>query len=77
MSNNLKNLPVTALSTPCLRALTRATLVEMVRDPNVRAPFRNIMIEVEAVARQLAIKLPASIGRRSAGADLISRGGKK
>ena len=52
-----------------ISALTRATLVEMVRGPGVCALVRNIMIEVEAVANKLSTELAVSIGQRIAGAE--------
>ena len=54
-----------------ISALTRATLVQMVRDPDVRSVVRNIMIEVEGVANQLGIELPVSIDQRIAGAEKV------
>lgn len=52
-----------------ISALTRATLVQMVRDPEICALVRNIMLEVKAVAAKLAIQLPVSIDQRIAGAE--------
>src|SRR5260370_3730398 len=52
-------------------ALTRATLVQMARDPDVCALVRNIMIEVEAVAARLGMELPVSIDQRIAGAEKV------
>jgi len=52
-------------------ALTRATLVQMVRDPGVCAVIRNIMQEVEAVAHKLGVELPVSIDQRIAGAEKV------
>ena len=49
-------------------ALTRATLVQMVRDPDASALVRNIMTEVEAVVAKLGMELPVSIDQRIAGA---------
>ena len=54
-----------------ISALTRATLAQMVRDPEVSALVRNIMIEVEAVAAKLGIELPVSIDQRMAGAEKV------
>ncbi len=54
-----------------ISALTRATLVQMVRDPDVRALVRNIMTEVEAVANKLGLELPVSIDQRIAGAEKV------
>jgi len=52
-------------------ALTRATLVQMVRDPGVSSVIRNIMEEVEAVSRKLGMELPVSIEQRMAGAEKV------
>ena len=52
-------------------ALTRATLVQMVRDPGVSSLIRNIMQEVEAVSQKLGMELPVSIGQRMAGAEKV------
>jgi 2-dehydropantoate 2-reductase len=52
-------------------ALTRATLVQMVRDPDVCAVIRNIMQEVEAVSHKLGMELPISIEQRIAGAEKV------
>jgi 2-dehydropantoate 2-reductase len=52
-------------------ALTRATLVQMVRDPGVCSVIRNIMEEVEAVSRKLGMELPVSIDQRIAGAEKV------
>ena len=52
-------------------ALTRATLVQMVRDPGVSTVIRNIMQEVEAVTRKLGMDLPVSIEQRMAGAEKV------
>src|SRR5271165_3280445 len=52
-------------------ALTRATLVQMVRDPGVCSLIRNIMQEVEAVSRKLGMELPVSIDQRIAGAEKV------
>src|SRR5271157_2168346 len=52
-------------------ALTRATLVQMVRDPGVCSVIRNIMQEVEAVSRKLGMELPVSIEQRMAGAEKV------
>jgi len=54
-----------------LSALTRATLVQMVRDPGVCSVIRNIMQEVEAVSRKLGMELPVSIDQRIAGAEKV------
>lgn len=52
-------------------ALTRATLVQMVRDPGVCSVIRNIMQEVEGVSRKLGMELPVSIDQRIAGAEKV------
>ena len=52
-------------------ALTRATLVQMVRDPGVCLLIRNIMQEVEAVSSKLGMELPVSIDQRIAGAEKV------
>ncbi len=52
-------------------ALTRATLVQMMRDPDTSAVIRNIMQEVEAVSRKLGMELPVSIDQRMAGAEKV------
>ena len=52
-------------------ALTRSTLVQMVRDPGVSEVIRNIMQEVEAVSRKLGMELPVSIDQRMAGAEKV------
>jgi 2-dehydropantoate 2-reductase len=56
-------------------ALTRATLGEMLRDPDVRSLIRNIMQEVEAVSHKLGMELPVSVDQRIAGAEKV--GGHK
>jgi 2-dehydropantoate 2-reductase len=52
-------------------ALTGATLVQMVRDPEVSALVRNIMCEAEAVASKLGLELPVSIEQRMTGAEKV------
>jgi len=54
-----------------ISALTRATLVEMARDPDVCPVVRDIMAEVEAVAVRLGLELPVSIDQRIAGAEKV------
>jgi len=51
--------------------LTRATLAQMARDPEVAALARNIMLEVESVARALGLELPVTIEQRLAGAAAV------
>jgi 2-dehydropantoate 2-reductase len=43
----------------------------MVRDPEVRALVRNIMMETEAVAAKLGMELPVTIDQRIAGAEKV------
>ena len=52
-------------------ALTRATLVQMARDPGVCSVIRNIMQEVEAVSHKLGMELPVTIDQRIAGAEKV------
>jgi 2-dehydropantoate 2-reductase len=52
-------------------ALTRATLVELVRHPEMSALIRAVMLETEAVAAKLNIQLPVSIEQRMAGAEKV------
>jgi 2-dehydropantoate 2-reductase len=54
-------------------ALTRATLVQMARDPGVSAVIRNIMQEVESVSQKLGMELPVSIDQRMAGAEKVGQ----
>lgn len=54
-----------------ISALTRATLAQMARDPEVAALVRNIMAETEAVASKLGFQLPVSIDQRIAGAEKV------
>ena len=54
-----------------ISALTRATLAQMARDPDVYPIVRNIMSEVEAVANKLGVTLPISIDQRIAGAEKV------
>jgi 2-dehydropantoate 2-reductase len=54
-----------------ISALTGATLVQMVRDPEVSVLARNMMREAEAVATQLGLELPISIEQRMAGAEKV------
>ncbi len=54
-----------------ISALTGATLVEMVRDPEVAALVRQIMTEAEGVAKRLGLELPVSIEQRMAGAEKV------
>ena len=52
-------------------ALTRATLVQIARDPGTSSVIRSIMQEVEAVSRKLGMELPVSIDQRIAGAEKV------
>ena len=52
-------------------ALTRATIIQMLRDPGVRSVIRNIMQEVEAVSHKLGMELPVSIDQRIGGAEKV------
>jgi len=52
-------------------ALTRATVVQMVRDSGTCSLIRNIMQEVEAVSSKLGMDLPVSIDQRIAGAEKV------
>ncbi len=54
-----------------LSALTRATLAQMVRDPEVCRLVRNIMTEAEAVSAKLGMELPVTIDQRIAGAEKV------
>jgi 2-dehydropantoate 2-reductase len=54
-----------------ISALTRATLAQMARNPEVREVVRNIMAEVEAVANGLGVEIPISIDQRIAGAEKV------
>jgi 2-dehydropantoate 2-reductase len=52
-------------------ALTRATVVQMLRDPGIAEVIRNIMQEVQAVSKKLGMELPVSINQRMAGAERV------
>src|SRR5271157_2606173 len=52
-------------------ALTRATLVQMVRDPGVCSVCTSVMQEVEAVSGKLGMELPVSIEQRIGGAEKV------
>ena len=54
-----------------ISVLTGATLVEMVRHPEVSCLVRDVMTEAEAVAQCLEIELPISIDQRMAGAEKV------
>jgi 2-dehydropantoate 2-reductase len=54
-----------------ISALTRATLAQMARDPEVRHVVRSIMLEVEAVATKMGIEMPISVDQRIAGAEKV------
>jgi 2-dehydropantoate 2-reductase len=52
-----------------ISALTRATVVQMTGDPDVRALVYTLMSEVETLAAKLGIEMPISIDKRIAGAE--------
>jgi 2-dehydropantoate 2-reductase len=52
-------------------ALTRATLVQIARDPGTSSVIRSIMQEVEAASHKLGMELPVSIDQRIAGAEKV------
>lgn len=52
-------------------ALTRATLVQIARDPAGSSVIRSIMQEVEAVSNKLGMELPITIDQRIAGAEKV------
>ena len=54
-----------------ISALTRGTLEELARDPDVSTVVRALMAETEAVAAKLNIELPISIDQRMAGAEKV------
>jgi 2-dehydropantoate 2-reductase len=54
-----------------ISALTRATLVQMGRHPEVSRLVREVMTETEAVANRLGIELPVSIDQRMTGAEKV------
>ncbi len=54
-----------------ISALTGATLVQMIRDPQVSELVRNIMHETEDLSSKLGIELPVSIEQRIAGAEKV------
>jgi len=54
-----------------ISALTGATLVGMVRDPDVADLVKNIMMEASAVAAKIGIEMPVTIERRMEGAAKI------
>jgi 2-dehydropantoate 2-reductase len=54
-----------------ISALTRSTLVQMVRHPEVSRLVREVMTETEAVAARLGIEMPISIDQRMAGAEKV------
>ena len=54
-----------------ISALTRTTLVQIVRHPEVSELVRNIMGETEALAVKLGMELPVSIEQRIAGAEKV------
>jgi 2-dehydropantoate 2-reductase len=52
-------------------ALTRATLVQIARNPGTKQVIHNMMREVEEVAGKLGMELPISIDQRIAGAEKV------
>src|SRR3954463_12435360 len=54
-----------------ISALTRGTLEELARDPEVSTVVRTLMAETEAVAAKLNIELPITIEQRMAGAEKV------
>jgi 2-dehydropantoate 2-reductase len=54
-----------------ISALTRATLAQMIRDPDTCALIRGVMTEAEAVAGKMGMELPISIEQRLAGAEKV------
>jgi 2-dehydropantoate 2-reductase len=54
-----------------ISVLTRGTLEELARHPEVARAIRDIMAESEAVAARLGIELPISIDQRMAGAEKV------
>jgi 2-dehydropantoate 2-reductase len=54
-----------------ISVLTRATLEQMARHPDVSRLVRELMVETEAVAATLGIELPISIDQRMAGAEKV------
>ncbi|MEZ5285741.1 MAG: 2-dehydropantoate 2-reductase [Vicinamibacterales bacterium] len=54
-----------------ISALTRGTLEELARDPQVAPVIRAIMAETEAVAGRLGIEMPVTIDQRMAGAEKV------
>ena len=54
-----------------ISALTRGTLEQIARHPDVSRLVREVMVESEAVAARLGIELPISIDQRMAGAEKV------
>jgi 2-dehydropantoate 2-reductase len=54
-----------------ISALTGATLVQMIRNPDVCAVVRNMMREASAVASKIGMELPVTIDQRIAGAEKV------
>jgi 2-dehydropantoate 2-reductase len=52
-------------------AITRATIVQMIRDPGVCSVIRGIMEEVAGVSTRLGMELSISIDQRIAGAEKV------
>ncbi|HXH20688.1 MAG TPA: 2-dehydropantoate 2-reductase [Dehalococcoidia bacterium] len=54
-----------------LSALTRATLADICRDPFTRRYARDVMLEVQAVARALGEEMPVDVDQRIRGAEAV------
>lgn len=54
-----------------ISALTGGTLIDIVRDPGTRAVARQMMVEAEAIATALGVRLPIDVDRRIAGAEEV------
>jgi 2-dehydropantoate 2-reductase len=54
-----------------ISVLTRGTLEQIARHPDVSRLVRELMVETEAVAARLGIELPISIDQRMAGAEKV------
>ena len=54
-----------------ISVLTGATLAGIVRDPATRAVARQMMVEAEAIATALDVRLPIDVDRRIAGAEEV------
>jgi len=54
-----------------ISALTRATIAQIARDPEMRVLLRNIMTEVVGVANKLGVEIPITIEQRIDGAEKV------